>query len=308
MEDVFEEDEEDDWEEVKTISHKGSRAKVADEDSSALGIEIKVVDSEVSNGTNAMDWTTDESNLWQRGFKRKKSGLSDGGRTQTSNSIQSERPVSPLREVTTSEDCAPEFTTQSFITRPISSSKSSTTSLTPELRPHPAKDLTLVETHSLTLQPPYLTPTSQHSTFHSPFPSPRSPMSYDPQRISTAPSSFTDEPHSLWLGEPGPELRMSVDDVPSLSSSGSTMTKESATNPGLGNPQFRAGQRSVSLSGPSVTRKRSSIASLSRLLSSHGEKSKLSIEEKAPESPEKKEKGKGKRLSRMMQFWRPKDV
>jgi hypothetical protein len=138
-------------------------------------------------------------------------------------------------------------------------------------------------------------------------------MSYDAQRISTAPSSFTDEHggfQSLLLGEPGPELRMSVDEVPSLTSSNSTMTRESALNPGLGNPQFRNGQRSASLSAPSVTRKRSSIASLSRLLhSSHGEKSKLSIEKCAPSSPEKKEKeGRGKRLSRMMQFWRPKDV
>jgi hypothetical protein len=35
----------------------------------------------------------------------------------------------------------------------------------------------------------------------------------------------------------------------------------------------------------------------------------LSIEQRAPTSPEKKEKErKGKRLSRMMQFWKPKEV
>jgi hypothetical protein len=105
---------------------------------------------------------------------------------------------------------------------------------------------------------------------------------------------------------------MSVDDVPSLTSSNSTMTRESVLppdHPGFGNPQFRNGQRSASLSGPSATRKRSSIASLSRLLhSSHGEKSKLSIEERPPTSPERRAKeGRGKRLSRMMQFWRPRD-
>jgi len=139
-------------------------------------------------------------------------------------------------------------------------------------------------------------------------------MSHETQRQSTAPSSIIEEPgfNSLWLGEPGPEIRMSVDDVPSLTSSNSTMTRDSMTaqNPALGNPQFRNGQRSASLSsgglGPASRVKRSSIVSLSRLLSSsHGEKSKLSIEERAPELDEKKKVGKGKRISRMMQFWKP---
>jgi len=76
-------------------------------------------------------------------------------------------------------------------------------------------------------------------------------------------------------------------------------------NPGFGNPQFRNGQRSASLSNPTVNRKRSSIASLSRLLSSHGEKSKLNIEESADDFPESKKESKGKRISRMMQFWKP---
>jgi hypothetical protein len=78
------------------------------------------------------------------------------------------------------------------------------------------------------------------------------------------------------------------------------------------NPQFRDGQRSASLSSAAVSRKRSSMASLSRLISSsHGEKSKLSIESRAPHIMEadKKEKGsKSKRISRMMQFWKPKDT
>jgi len=79
------------------------------------------------------------------------------------------------------------------------------------------------------------------------------------------------------------------------------------------------GERSSSLcSAPSDTsdqrrRKRSSIASLSRLIngSSFGEKSKLSIEQR-PHSehlePVKDPKAKKhKRLSRMMQFWKSKD-
>jgi len=102
-----------------------------------------------------------------------------------------------------------------------------------------------------------------------------------------------------------------VDDVPSLTSSNSTMTRDSIFLPMTHNPQFREGQRSASLSSAAVNRKRSSIASLSRLISSsHGEKSKLSIESRAPHIMETGKKGKGsksKRISRMMQFWKPKE-
>jgi hypothetical protein len=257
-----------------------------------------------------MDWTADIATSPQRGLKRKGSGLSEGERRQTSSSSKSE--LSLGDELLVGEDTSElKNADESMSSRPDSAAKSSDSTPTPPLRPRHAKELAPVDIQPITFQQPFLTPTSFSSTTHS-FPSPRSPMSYDAQRISTAPSSFTDEHafQSLLLGEPGPELRMSVDDVPSLTSSTSTMTRESAINPGFNNPQFRNGQRSASLSSPSVTQKRSSIASLSRLLhSSHGEKSKLSIEQRAPTSPEKKEKErKGKRLSRMMQFWKPKET
>jgi hypothetical protein len=89
------------------------------------------------------------------------------------------------------------------------------------------------------------------------------------------------------------------------------MTRESGFQPGATYPQFRDGQRSASLSSAAVTRKRSSMASFSRLISSsHGERSKLSIESRPPSTTggEKKDKGsKSKRISRMMQFWKPKE-
>ncbi|ELR05066.1 hypothetical protein GMDG_01636 [Pseudogymnoascus destructans 20631-21] len=310
MEDVFEEDEEDeDWEEVKTVSHKGSTIRAEDEESSGLGIEIKVVDAE-SGHDNVMDWTLDQGSNSQRGLKRKTSALSEGEgfQLQTASSMNSARSVSPLRETFIMEDLnpSPRIGDDTIITRPISSSKSSSTS-TPPFRAVASKDLAPMDMQPYSIQPPYLTPTTPNSTFQSPFPSPRSPVSYDARRMSTAPSSILDEPgfNPLWLGEPGPEIRMSVDEVPSLTSSNPTMIRESMMNPGLGNPQFRNGQRPASLSNPTVNRKRSSIASLSRLLSSHGEKSKLYIEESADDFPESKKESKGKRLSRMMQFWKP---
>lgn len=154
-------------------------------------------------------------------------------------------------------------------------------------------------------------------TFASSFSSPdfrSSQASLDTPRLGTASSSITDyrampSPH---FGEPGPEMRVSVDDVPSLTSSRSTMTNHFP----LMSPR-RPGERSSSLcSAPSEIeqrrRKRSSIASLSRLInsSSFGEKSKLSIEQR-PHSeylePAKESKKKHKRLSKLMQFWKSKD-
>ncbi|KAI0176226.1 hypothetical protein GGR52DRAFT_350874 [Hypoxylon sp. FL1284] len=155
-----------------------------------------------------------------------------------------------------------------------------------------------------------MAPNTPYSTAYSPsFPSPRSPMSYDAHRISTAPSSVADENnyHSLLMGEPGPELvRMSIE-VPSLTSSISTTTRESSF-PGVRprNMPFHD-QRPASFTTTAFGRRRSSLVSLSRLISTAhgGERSKLSMEVPCDSEPEKK-KSKSKRLSRMMQFWKPK--
>ncbi|OCK81358.1 hypothetical protein K432DRAFT_295718 [Lepidopterella palustris CBS 459.81] len=124
--------------------------------------------------------------------------------------------------------------------------------------------------------------------------------------------------NSIHFGEPGPEVRVSVDDVPSLTSSRSTMTSALHASYSMMSPR-NPGDRSDSLcSVPSDIseqrrRKRSSIASLSRLIngSSFGEKSKLSIEQR-PQSehlePAKNPKEKKhRRLSKMMQFWKSKN-
>jgi hypothetical protein len=316
MADVFEEDEEeeDGWEDTKASSDKESYNKAEDDDEAALGIDIKVVDAEDMHPDKAMDWTIDNKSPSMRGVKRKGSGLSEGDRPHVGTSMKSTASSTSLQEdIIVEESRSPvEILDDSISDRPDSRAQSSDSTATPPFRARPAKELAPVDIQPFTLQPPYLTPTSPHSTNQSSLPSPRSPFSYDTQRISTAPSSITDEGgfQSLLMGEPGPELRMSVDDVPSLTSSNSTMTRESTVFPIQG-PQFRDGQRSASLSSVAVTRKRSSMASLSRLISSsHGEKSKLSIESRAPSMMEgDKEKGsKSKRISRMMQFWKPKDA
>ncbi|KAK3336791.1 hypothetical protein B0T19DRAFT_349093 [Cercophora scortea] len=191
-----------------------------------------------------------------------------------------------------------------------SGSNSATPSPRHAFRP---KDLAPVEVSPLNLPAASLVPISPCSmTQSSAFPSPRSPMSYDAHRISTAPSSITeDNYHSLLMGEPGPEVRLSAD-IPSLTSSNSTMTRESifAQYPQARQPPLSEQPRPASFSSTPFGRRRSSLASLSRLISSsHGERSKLSMEVTMDSEPEKKVKAsKTKRLSRLVQFWKSKDT
>ncbi|KAM4054873.1 cell wall proline rich protein [Hirsutella rhossiliensis] len=179
------------------------------------------------------------------------------------------------------------------------------------------KELTPVEVYPASHSSTAMMPLSPYSTSlaSSSHPSPRSPVSIDAQRISTAPSSVTDKNsfQSLLMGEPGPEVRISADyDIRSLTSSNSTMTRDSSFIPSqrMSQPTLRE-QRPVSVSSAAFGRRRSSLVSLSRLISSaHGERSKLSMEVTLDnESESKKPRSKGsktkERLGRMMQFWKP---
>ncbi|RKF74465.1 putative cell wall proline rich protein [Golovinomyces cichoracearum] len=150
-------------------------------------------------------------------------------------------------------------------------------------------------------------------------PSPMSTFSNDTQTISTAPPSINNdhEFELLLLGEPGPELRISVDEVPSLTSSDSASSVSLPNGENMSNKNFpesrsRVGQRPASFSATVASRKRSSIASLSRLISSsHGERSKLAFESRAPSYSEVENSQKyghlGKRISRLIKFWKKSD-
>ncbi|KAL2167238.1 hypothetical protein VTG60DRAFT_1562 [Thermothelomyces hinnuleus] len=217
--------------------------------------------------------------------------------------------VSKCDETSLVEPTPPFATEVSGSSPGYANSGSSTPSPRHVFRP---KELAPVEVSPLNLPTASLGPVSPWSlTQSSAFPSPRSPMSYDAQCISTAPSSVTEDNfQSLLMGEPGPEVRISVDDIPSLTSSNSTMTRESlfAQHSQARHPPLNEQPRPASFTSTAFGRRRSSLASLSRLInSSHGERSKLSIEVPMESEPEKKTKGsKSKRLSRMMQFWKSK--
>ncbi|TKA80367.1 hypothetical protein B0A49_01496 [Cryomyces minteri] len=148
----------------------------------------------------------------------------------------------------------------------------------------------------------------------------RGQTSFDTHRLGTAASSVTDNRtvNSVALGEPGPTVRLSVDDVPSLSSSRSTVPSTAqARLPSLASQN--TGDRSASVVSATPAdiftterRKRSSIASLSKLMSgSFGERSKLPIEQRpqtqGSETAAAPKKKRESRLSKLMYFWRSKE-
>lgn len=108
----------------------------------------------------------------------------------------------------------------------------------------------------------------------------------------------------------------SIEDVPSLTSSASTVTTRMRRLSASFLPHTRrSGDRPASFSAVAARRssqanaaKRSSFASLSKLMAGpHGERSKLSHEEKPPGDGPDDAKKVGRRISRLVHFWRTKD-
>ena len=168
--------------------------------------------------------------------------------------------------------------------------------------PAPSPTLTAPEFHSTALSTPDFSQTS-----------------FEGPRLHTATSSITDRAtlSSFRVGDHGFDTRGSVDDVPSLTSSASTMASAYPPRMSSSAPTRTSADKPPSLSSlPTVPRtrpgngsKRSSLASLSRLVGgSSGERSKLNLTEYAqPEEKEKIEKKRGKRISRLMRWWKPKE-
>ncbi|GJC92212.1 cell wall proline rich protein [Colletotrichum higginsianum] len=312
MADVFEEDEEDDDHTGKSASlHTNSGRGTAQDSAESSGDEATPPATDIAKKP-ILDTlpvrAVDDSCIRGGPIPNKEA-------TKAAASMKSEKSLASLQDNVIVEEPSradvPEFRTGSIFQEKAESTGSATPS---PRRILASKDLAPVDVSPLHLPTLSHVPVSPYSMSHaSSFPSPRSPMSYDAQRISTAPSSVNEENNfqSLLLGEPGPEVRLSVD-IPSLTSSHSTMTRDSSFAPSsqLRQDPIRPDQqRPVSVSSAAFGRRRSSLASLSRLISSsHGERSKLSMEVSYDGEGDKKHKSsKSKRLSRMMRFWKPKD-
>lgn len=328
MADVFEEDEEDELgaggRSRKKAASPAAIANVREEFSLLDGVALAIDAEPMTGRTSGMDVIApmmslvDEEGITPAAIDDDDDD--DGSRIGWS--LFQQNPPSPVEIV--DDDDSP---------RAPSVTKSSDSTITPPLTGPLLRDAHGLPPFELSMPPPIgsrMTPDTP-SIMSSCFPSPEFPSGgFDIPRSLTAASSFTDDhlPTSLIMGEPGPELRISVDDVPSLTSSNSTMTSAYQHHyiPYSIGPGSRGGrsdghsERTSSICSSAFTprpesrrstrTKRSSLVSLSRLVgSASGEKSKLSIEERAqPDGPEKAVKDKkGKRLSRLMHFWKPKD-
>lgn len=127
--------------------------------------------------------------------------------------------------------------------------------------------------------------------------------SSDVPRNHTANSSMTDR---VTVGSDVPSL---ISNAPTMTSAHDSRFSSVGTHSSSDLPHSLPSHARPRTSRYDIPSKRSSFASLSRLVgASHGEKSKLSIEERAtPDSTDKTERKKGNRISRLMRFWKSKE-
>jgi len=322
MADVFEEEEEDEMLSPKTVRPHTSHGPARDE---TAGIGISIVDAD----SPALNFGADDVSHTRRNEWEPERPTSSYGPTSMGSRLSTplaERRGSYIMEETIMEEVSPveapvgvEIVSDYEEPRAPSLTKSSDSSDTPTLLASQREGMFYPE-----MAPPMMTPeTYQTSTFSSS--SPGRPRSFDTPRLGTSASSFNDNRtvSSSTTGEQPPDVRISVDDVPSLTSSRSTMFSTAHANNShrdfSGASSGYVGQRNSS--GASSTldpnmvaeqrRKRSSIQSLSQLMgTSFGPKAKASEEFRpqtasaATGSSSAKPK-KEHRLKKLM-FWRSK--
>ena len=304
MADVFEEDEEDDGS-AKLTKARTHSCRPSGEEGNLMGLGVQIVDS-AENSNETLQQPT-RRKLPEITPSKERVVESDTGTVKLSASQEFYRSVNlPVDVVDATEE--PRF---SVVTKSSDGSTITPTFSDPLSSTAPATlpttlDFAEAGAHHLD------TPTTSSSN-----PSPDVHyISFDAPRLHTAASSLTDR--STWSSARGTDsanaISYSTEDVPSLTSSASTMISgHPQLSPGF--PPRPSGERSYSFSAavPRRTRpvsasKRSSLASLSRLVgSSYGEKSKLSVESFATDSNDKSDKKKRHRISRMMKFWKSKE-
>ena len=301
---AIEEEEEEDEEELALKPMIASTGLDREElqNSEALGLGVNVVDVEKHTETPM-----------QRGMRRSSSrevAGNDSSTTTSSTKLEIPKEYGPLEIVGAHEE--PRF---SVITK---SSDEST--ITPTLSHDPLEARPVSAPLDFAMPTPALTYNATPETPSAVSSPDFSRTSFDMPRIHTASSSITDRAtlSSSRAGDHALTLHSSVDDVPSLTSSASTMASghpprvSSSTN--TCSSADRSGSFSVPTSARARTRpisagKRNSLASLTRLVGGGSyNRSKLNIEECVqPDTPEKKEKKKGNRISRLMKFWKSKE-
>ncbi|KAI5273925.1 hypothetical protein E4T47_02889 [Aureobasidium subglaciale] len=305
MDDVFEEEEDESSAEAVKEPSICDASSQADEDS---GTGIQIVDTASEQLEPNFDWSFEDG-----------LGIEPQGSLRSSSSYDhpQRQPTPPRTSVV--EDTIVEEVTLSEVTEDYPEPR--TSSITKSSDSSGARTISAEDTG---LGPPSsynapLTPTSNiASTFSSPDFA-RNQGSFDALRLGTSASSIGDARtmSSFTTAEPTPEPYMSADDVPSLTSSRSTMIstmyQTSPRRDTMDRPvSVACGNGQADVQASERRRKRSSIQSLSMLLGGPFGESRHSLRtEQRPQtaiSPSVHQESKRKkehRLSKLM-FWRSK--
>ncbi|EMC99371.1 hypothetical protein BAUCODRAFT_400458 [Baudoinia panamericana UAMH 10762] len=313
--DVFEGDDEDEYEQPQTLQRPKS-AMLSSSVDAGVGIQIVDVANEYLEERSGLDWRLgDGLRISTADWEPERPSTSYGNLTSRLSTPSLERRSMSIMEETIPEESSPiDIDVVEAHEEPRSSSvtKSSDSSETPTLITSQAGNLGLPDGSQSLMTPD----TYQTSTFSSPDFA-RRQGSFDTSRLGTAASSVTDSRTlSSSNGDQHHDNRVSVDDVPSLTSSRSTMMStmnHNASRVDVGGTERTLPPASRAVD-PAVAaerrRKRASIASFSQLVgASFSAKSKTSESARpqtagdalTPVAPKKKEH----RLKKLM-FWRSK--
>ena len=301
---IEEEEEEDDEEELalKPVIASTTLDREELQDNEAPGLGVNIIDAE-SNTERPI----------QRGMRRYSSrevAENDSSATRSSTKLENPKEYGLLEIVGAHEE--PRF---SVITK-----YSDESTITPTLSHDPLEARPVSAPLDFAMPTPALTYNATPETPSAVSSPDFFRTSFDMPRIHTASSSITDRAtlSSSRAGDHALTLHSSVDDVPSLTSSASTMASghppRISSSANTCSSADRSGSFSVPTSARARTRpvsagKRNSLASLTRLVGGGSyNRSKLNIEECVqPDTPEKREKKKGNRISRLMKFWKSKE-
>ncbi|KAG0635895.1 hypothetical protein HOY80DRAFT_1055915 [Tuber brumale] len=219
MADVFEEDEEEDSEESSESEDDDEEGKM--NGGEGLGIGIKVVDGDGANWQEdvVMEWGSDD--LGRPTSRRGSGGDRDLEWKSESSLLSANTSLDPESSTTSidSINCPQDIEVGPSSPLPFSGRKGAPADI---ITPQSSSSTVTLPAH---FQPPtYPQPLDSPSTFVTAASNPNTPLQLDFPGDEYPDSASSFGPYSDFLGEPGPEMRMSVDDIPSLTSSSSTMT------------------------------------------------------------------------------------
>lgn len=312
MADVFEEEEEED--DLAARNMRANSAILATDEEAGMGVEI--VDSDISANSSTRSLGVDDGLRIQNSqWEAERPSTAYGNLSSRLFTPMLDRRASVIEDTIEEEEIGPvepEIVEAYEEPRAQSLTKSSDSSETPTILAAQTDLLALPDG-----QPPVMTPETYNSSIFSSPDLGRRQSSFETSRLGTSASSMTDNRtmSSCTTGEPTHDVRVSVDDVPSLTSSRSTMM---STLPANSSRRDVSGLRTPSVNSSGLgamayeqRRKRNSIQSLSQLMTGSfgpraggvdGTRPQTATDALTTKTPKKKEHN---RLKKLM-FWKSK--